>query len=187
MLVLASCGGEQVHTNQSHSGHSGEQNEDELKVEETRVEVTQGDFIYRLVTEKAAYKEGENINLYAELEYVGDQDEVVISHAASPFYFPMYEKTRGYQIGYSMPQPLVTTTLTKDEPLRERYKGSGSYGPEDDSEYIAFMKRIMEQDFPPGFYIVNGSAQFNVKDDEPGEEDKKYRIEGDIQFKVTRE
>lgn len=37
----------------------------------TRAEETKGDFIYRIITEKGEYYEGEPVHLYAELEYVG--------------------------------------------------------------------------------------------------------------------
>lgn len=148
----------------------------------TKAEVVQGDFMYRLVTEKGVYREGEDIAVYAELEYVGDEEQVVIFHGASPFYFNLYEKTRNYEIPYAMNQPLLSTVIARGEPLRETYAGSGAFGSNDPPAYIAFMKRIMEGDFPAGDYVVNGIADFYVET-EDGERTL-YRIEGQIGFQV---
>ena len=79
----------------------------------TTAEVIEGDFIYRLVSEEAQYSEDDMVDVYAELEYIGELDEVTISHAASPFYFPMVEETRDYKIDYAMNEPLLYSTLIK--------------------------------------------------------------------------
>ncbi|MDQ0887956.1 hypothetical protein QFZ81_003044 [Paenibacillus sp. V4I9] len=91
------------------SGCSGDAKLDEQNVKESAIgyktEVTEGDFVYRLVSEKSVYTEGEKVEVYAELEYVGDEAEVKIGHAISPFYFPTKEKTRNFDIRYGMQQP----------------------------------------------------------------------------------
>lgn len=97
----------------------------------TKAEVTEGEFVYRLVTEKAEYDENEPIKIYAELEYIGDKEKIEILHAASPFYFPMVETTRNYEIDYSMEQPALGTVILRGEPLRTEYRGSGGYGSQD--------------------------------------------------------
>ncbi|GGE02440.1 hypothetical protein [Paenibacillus nasutitermitis] len=105
-----------------------------------KAEAAEDGFLYRLVSEKSVYAEGERVELYAELEYVGEEPEIEIAHAASPFSFPMKEKTRGFEIGYMMDQPRLVTTLKKGEPLREQYKVSGGYGSQDPKEYVDFIK-----------------------------------------------
>ena len=152
----------------------------------TRKEITDGDFIYRLVSEKEEYVENGPVKLYAELVYIGDKEKIEISHAASPFYFPMVEKTRNFQIDYVMSEPLLHTTLIKGEPYREIYSSGGGYGSQDDKEYVDFMKKIMNSEFPIGHYVVNGGANFFVADVETREE-KKYRSDSQIEFKVTSE
>ncbi|RPF51037.1 hypothetical protein [Aquisalibacillus elongatus] len=170
LVVMVGCG-------QSTGAPSdGELNQREVK--NTTSEVQDGDFIYRLVTEKSEYDDGKDVSIYAELEYVGEQDSVEISHAASPFNFPMYEATRDYEIGYAMNEPLLTTTLERGEPIREEYQGSGGYSHDDPGEYIEFMNRIIDGDFPKGFYEVNGHADFNYNEQE-------YKIKADVQFKVN--
>ncbi|KIL51596.1 hypothetical protein KP77_11080 [Jeotgalibacillus alimentarius] len=152
---------------------------------ETEAEVIDGDFIYRLSTEKAAYGNDEPVTIYAELEYTDDQEEIEITHAASPFSFPMVEKTRNYEIEYFMHEPLVFTTLTRGEPLREEYSGGQiTYNYNDEEEYKAFLEQFTDQKFPEGHYVVTGIADFNVPDNEGPGEDIEYNIRAEIEFSV---
>ncbi|MBD8034896.1 hypothetical protein H9632_17690 [Solibacillus sp. Sa1YVA6] len=151
---------------------------------ETQAEVTEGDFTYRLVTEKAEYSENEPIKIYAELEYTGDKGEIEIFHAASPFSFPMVETTRNYEIEYAMDMPLLSKTLVKGEPLRGEYVGSGGYSSEDQNEYQDFMKQIMNKEFPAGHYVVNGIADFDIRVSEGTESKEKYQLEAQVGFSV---
>lgn len=151
----------------------------------TKQEVTDGDFVYRLVTEKAQYDKDEDVILYAELEYIGDDESIKIYHAASPFYFNIYEKTRDYYISYAMNEPLIETELKKDEPLREDYRKSGAYSEHDDKKYVDFMKEFWQgKHFPTGEYEVEGLADFFIYADEKKEETKNYRIKAEVAFKV---
>lgn len=122
----------------------------------------QGDFIYRLISEKEQYTEGKEIKIYTELEYSGEQENIEISHAASPFHFPLYEETREYAVEYAMNEPLLTTQLIGGEALQEYYSGSGGYSAEEDEAYIEFVQRIMGKEFPPGYYKANGFAYFTA-------------------------
>ncbi|MNZ77443.1 hypothetical protein D3C78_959820 [compost metagenome] len=153
-------------------------------VSEISKEVTEGDFVYRLVTEKADYAKGDEIIIYAELEYIGDQSSIEIYHAMSPFSFPIKELTRGYDIGYMMNQPLLTTELKKNEPLREYYAGGGGYGSQDKKEYIAFMKEFNENGFPTGEYVVYGMTDFYIIDDATGQQEVDYKLNAEISFEV---
>jgi hypothetical protein len=152
---------------------------------EAQMEKVEGDFIYRLVSEKSVYEEDEPLAIHAELEYIGEDDQVDIYHAASPFYFPISEITRGYEIGYVMDQPLIRTTLVKGVPLRESYTGSGWYSEQDPPEYLEFIKQVMEGRFPEGKYTVNGYAGFYVEDGDGDGGQTSYRIEGSIGFEVV--
>ena len=75
--------------------------------------MTDGDFVYRLVSEKEKYERGDQVQVYGELEYIGEKDEITIGHAASAFYFPMKELTRDYNISYAMNEPYITTKLKR--------------------------------------------------------------------------
>jgi hypothetical protein len=174
-FLLASCGLSEGAEDETSKGNKYE-------VSNPEAEVTEDDFIYRLVSEKDEYNAKEPVSIYAELEYIGNKESVTIYHAASPFHFPMYEKTRDYTIGFGMEEPLLNTILMKGEPFREEYQGSGGYGSDDDKEYINFIKNIMKNQFPAGYYEVNGFADFFVKNNDT--EKKDYKINAEIDFKV---
>lgn len=150
-----------------------------------KAEASEGDFIYRLVSEKDHYDEGEDVKIYAELEYIGKEDEVEITHGSSPFLFPMTETTRDYEIAYAVNLPGNSTILKKGEPMRQEYRGGGGYAEQNKEEYKVFMKQVMKQDFPSGHYIVNGYADFHLADKAKDEE--KYTIEAQIEFYVDSE
>ncbi|QVY61307.1 hypothetical protein [Cytobacillus gottheilii] len=187
VLLLSGCGTTD-NTNSKSDGYDVEKSHsklDEYEVVNTESEVQDGDFIYRLVTEKSEYTTDESVNIYAELEYVGDQKEVMIYHAMSPFYFPMVEKVRNYEIEYAMAEPLVGTTLKKGEPLRHDYTRAGGYSTDKQDDYTKFMKSFVEDGFLEGYYILNGSAEFYTGDLEGDQGDRKdYNMEGKIDFKV---
>jgi hypothetical protein len=154
-----------------------------------RAEVAEGNFVYRLVSEKSVYADGERVELYAELEYVGEEQEIEIAHAASPFFFPMKEKTRGFEIGYMMNQPRILTLLKKGEPLREQYKGGGGYGSQDPKEYVDFIKAVAEASrkgsLPSGEYEVSGIAEFEPQYGSTKEDKKELiRMKAKIEFIV---
>lgn len=171
--LVAGCGS-------SNNNEFVQKNENGQTVSETQ----EGDFIYRLVTEKEAYRVGEPVKIYAELEYIGNQEEVTIYHAESPFHFPITEKTRNIQLDYAMNHPLLSTTIKKGEPLREDYiQGAGtSYSENDDEEYVTFVNEILENGFPVGVYEVNGYAYFTATNEDGVEEN--YTIKGQIEFEV---
>jgi hypothetical protein len=204
-LVLAGCGADGKRDNSSGTGtqqagaaKNGEQESSESRggntstVEGTdnpadaelamTAEVKQGDFVYRLVSEPSTDAKSGGMKLYAELEYVGDGEKVIIKHAASPFTFLLKEKTRNYDIGYSMDQPLITQELKKGEPLREVYRGGGGYTPETDEAYKTFIHDLHEKGFPQGQYTAIGHAEFNALT-EDGKE-LPYKIEAKVAFAV---
>lgn len=84
-----------------------------------------------------------------------------------------------------MTDPLITTTLTKGEPLREGYSGSGGYSDLDDADYINFTKQVINSKFPQGYYVVNGYADFYTT--APDGEQTDYKIHAEIDFKVVEE
>lgn len=157
----------------------------DFTVNSAQSDAVQGDFIYRLISEKEQYTEGEEIKVYAELEYNGAQENIEISHAASPFHFPISEETRKYVVEYAMNEPLLTTRLTKGEPLHEDYTGSGGYSAEEDEAYIEFVQRIMEKEFPPGYYKIDGFANFTATSSAGSA--TPYEIHTQIDFKVVPE
>lgn len=146
------------------------------------VEVTEDDFTYRLFTEKDVYDEYGETAIFAELTYVGDKDSIKISHNASPFYFSLKERTRNFNVDYPMDDPLIITTLKKDEPLREKYTFSGGYSDTDAPKYIEFIQTIINNGFPKGNYVIERSAQFSTTNSIDEAEKDKFEMNGKIEF-----
>ena len=82
--------------------------------------------------------------IFAELTYVGDQASIDIYHSASPFHFPLEERTRGIEVDYAMNEPLLTTTLTRNEPFRQKYSFAGGYSDGDSKKYVSFVQNAYE-------------------------------------------
>lgn len=72
-----------------------------------------GDFIFQLKSEKDTYTQNEPLQIYAELEYVGESDEITIYHASSPFILELKELNTNFDFGYAMDTPLLSSTLKK--------------------------------------------------------------------------
>jgi len=179
-LLLTACASPEQMDNETPSTANYEM------INKSNAEVTEDDFIYRLVTKKGEYRKGEPVTIYAELEYIGDNETVTIYHAASPFSFPIEEKTRNYSIDYNMNQPLLSTTIKKGEPLREVYKNSGGYGETDEKEYINFVKSFWKDGFPVGYYVVDGFVDFYVQSSINGEDkEEDFYIKAQIDFQVV--
>ncbi|WP_309122060.1 hypothetical protein [Paenibacillus sp.] len=147
-------------------------------------ETKEGDFVYRLVSEQGTYDDGKDVRLYAELIFTGPEESVTIYHAASPFYFPIRETTRGYDIGFMMNQPLLHTELRRHVPLRETYVKSGGFSEQDEREYVEFMKRFWKEGFPEGEYVANGYADFFVGNGPDDANKIDYRIGAAVSFSV---
>lgn len=146
-------------------------------------EVEQGDFIYKLYSEKEEYQVGELVKIYAELIYIGVEDEVTIGHAESPFYFSFYEHLRGYDFSHAMAEPYITQSIKSNKSLKERYRGQLVFGSGDDVVDTEFYKQISTGTFPVGEYSVKGTTEFNVEKDEPGYEP--IIFEAEISFIVV--
>ncbi|SES64207.1 hypothetical protein SAMN05216389_101211 [Oceanobacillus limi] len=69
VILLVSCD-----SSNGASDHSVLNNEvDNYEVTQTYAETAQGDFVFRLVSGREEYQEGESVQLYGEIEYVGEE------------------------------------------------------------------------------------------------------------------
>jgi hypothetical protein len=152
----------------------------------TENEVIEGDFVYRIFAENDVYDEFDNPVILAELTYVGDEESIEIFHGGSAFHFPFIERTREFDVGYAMNDPMLTTKLLKDVPLREKYAFAGGYSDEDSEEFQQFVQTIMEKGFSEGEYIMNGSAEFYLNDPAFTTNDKKFNMAASIGFTVMK-
>lgn len=179
LFVLSACG-----TGKSSIPDESKKSGDPLPPAEA--EVTEGDFVYRLFTEKNTYDATDDIAIFAELTYTGELDSIDIYHAASPFYFPLEERTRGIKVDYAMNEPLLTTTLKKGTPFRQNYEFAGGYSDQDEKEYVNFVKTLVDDRFPNGEYIIHGYADFYTEDPAVATNTETFKIKSSIGFTVNK-
>ena len=160
VLMLFGCGtGEQ--TNENSTGNSS--NNEIENVTEGFIE--DGQFSFKLTSEKAVYQVGESLQIHAELTYIGDEESITISHAASPIWLMTTNLTEDYQFQAAMNEPLIFTELKKGVPLIEEYQFSGGTyfegGPGNPYSEEVFLQ-MAEGKFPPGQYEIKGKTDFAI-------------------------
>ncbi|TMW71005.1 hypothetical protein [Alteribacter natronophilus] len=188
LLFLSACGTGGQDDEYRADGTAGEGSEDEAEGQErelqTSDEAEDGDFTYRIWLDEAYYQEYEEILLHAELTYTGDEEEIDITHNPSPFWFPMEERDRGFEVGYYQIDMGGGTTFGPGDSITETFEGpAGGYGETDPESYRTFMEDIHENEgFPKGHYVVNGYAEFTVMEGKQGGDH--IRLEGEVEFIV---
>lgn len=149
--------------------HEGNNTEEALEEDQIVSETDAGDFILRLVSEQAVYETGEKITITGKLKYVGDEEELKILHAESPFMFDIVEVTRGTEIPFHMTYISRDTTLKHGQWYQEEYEKQTLYNADDNqAEFMnSFMK---EEGFPAGEYEVEVRSEFMVNGGETSED-----------------
>ena len=64
-----------------------------------------------------------DLNVYATITYIGEAAEKDIYHGGSIFFFNVYQLDGDFEYFGVMNQPLLTTTLIRNEPHRVKFKG----------------------------------------------------------------
>ncbi|MGE7843773.1 hypothetical protein ACQKNX_23695 [Lysinibacillus sp. NPDC093712] len=62
-----------------------------------------------------------DLNVYATITYIGDTEKKDIYHGGSIFFFNIYQQDGNFIYEGAMTQPLLTTTLIRNEPHREDF------------------------------------------------------------------
>ncbi|MHA6252855.1 hypothetical protein [Oceanobacillus sp. CAU 1775] len=152
---------------------------DEYEVKQTFDEVVQGDFTLRLASEKSVYKEGDEVNMFAEIIYTGEEDEVTISHSEYALYFTLHDQIRDYHIYSAIREIGAQSTLSKSKPYRVDYDKQAVYTFDDETDgYAEFIEDfIARDDYPIGYYTVSATAMFH-----DGEDHREWTA--NIEFKV---
>ncbi|MGD6834440.1 hypothetical protein ACQCT5_19975 [Sutcliffiella halmapala] len=86
--------------------------------------------------------------VYATITYIGEEAEKVIYHGESVFFFNVYQQDGDYEYVGGMEQPLLTTTLIRNEPHRVNF------------EVIEKLK------LNPGTYEFEAIADFSLDSDD---------------------
>jgi len=153
---------------------------DEYDVTQPSNETIGEDFIFRLSSEKEVYKTGEKVELYGEIVYIGDKEEITLNHASSAIYFSIFESVRGYHI-YDVVQDIgASTTLKQGQSYQKKYnKDAGFYSDRESEDYEEFIEDFWDRDdFPAGYYEVSGVTEFAV-------DSERVELETNIDFKVV--
>ncbi|PYZ99043.1 hypothetical protein CR205_10915 [Alteribacter lacisalsi] len=129
-------------------------------------ETQSGDFIIRLLADQAEYKESDNVGLKAKLKYIGEEDEVTISHRTSPFWYRIQEVTRGIEIPYIQDSPGSVMTLERDVWYEENYVRKGTINSQASDRERDFIRSFAEgPHFPAGEYEIELNSDFFVEKD----------------------
>lgn len=175
-LLLTACG-EVRGQNTTNLAASSVLTQEELVSEK---KVTEGDFELAIYSKKTDYAVNELIDVYAELTYIGELEEIEIGHAMYPVGFSISEHTRSYDIGGSMNEPYIVTLLKRNEPVRYPFSFSGGYSGDDDKD--AFVADIKDNQLPQGEYTITTGARFNLHGNDSA---PPYRINTSISFVVS--
>ena len=178
-LLLSACGdaGQQ---NKPNPATSSVLNKEELVLEN---KVTEGDFELAIYTKKTQYAINELIDVYAELTYIGELEEVEIGHAMRPVGFSIMEHTRDFNIGGVMAEPYMVTLLKQNKPIQYKYSFSGGYSSADGEEYVAFARDLQDNQLPQGEYTITAVASFNIHEQES---EPSYGFKTSISFIVSK-
>ncbi|HIW35013.1 MAG TPA: hypothetical protein IAA29_19735 [Candidatus Paenibacillus intestinavium] len=120
-----------------------------------------------MISVKDEYIVGEKVELHAELEYVGQQLEITITHAASPIGISLHEKNSNIGFGYVMDQPLITTILKQGSTFQQEYKFSGFSLNDSTKEYKELYNQLADGHFPKGEYVITAKAKFTDVTSDP--------------------
>jgi len=144
--------------------------------------VQSNDFVLRMISTKEEYIVGEKVELYAELEYVGQHPEITITHAASPIGITLHENNSNIGFGYVMDQPLVTTVIQKEYAFQQEYKFTGLSFDDSKKEYKELYSQLADGHFPKGEYVMTAIARFN---DITNDQKDEYEMQVTTSFKVV--
>ncbi|MCR8659351.1 hypothetical protein [Paenibacillus endoradicis] len=178
ILLLTACGETRQQNIANPDASSGLTKED-LVLERKVIEV---DYELALYTNKSQYAVNEPIDVYAELTYIGELEEVEIGHSMYPVGFSIMEHTRDLDMGGAMEQPYIVTLLKRNEPIQYKYSFSGGYSSDDDADYIAFVKDLRDEQLPQGEYTITAYADFKAHEQESS---PPYRFSTSISFIVS--
>ncbi|TMW70441.1 hypothetical protein [Alteribacter natronophilus] len=154
LFLSAACSGQEYLNDKADAAHP--------VVSETQ----SGDFLIRLVSDRAVYEETDHVELKAKLKYIGDEPQVTISHRTSPFWYRIHEITRGVDIPYVQDSPGSVMTLERDVWYEEQYVRRGATEGENGDRDQEFIRSFTQgPHFPPGEYEIELNSDFFIEKD----------------------
>ncbi|MDQ0888878.1 hypothetical protein QFZ81_003966 [Paenibacillus sp. V4I9] len=134
----------------------------------TNQEITnniKNDFDLKLYSDKETYKSNEPIKVLANFKYIGNQEEVVISHGSDYITFSIKQLDGWFEwFGGDTLMPHISQ-LKKGINYRKEYVKSGGYST-DDPNRAFYEKFNKEKDLllPKGTYKITANVSFNLAD-----------------------
>lgn len=135
VLALFGCGSS--NTSEENGNGSGEQ---KIHNESKQVD----DFKVLINIENS----DKDLTVYATITYMGDEVEKNIYHGGSIFFFNVIQQNGEFEYFGGMEQPLLTTTLIRNEPHRVNFNG------------------IEKLKLKPGTYELEAIANFSLDSDD---------------------
>ena len=129
------------------------------------------DFEIKLYSQKPSYWTGEEVVLWATLEYQGERDTITIWHGKPYITFSITDGA-DFNTGGMVATILTSTKLRRGEVYRFAFQKSGGYDPA--APDGAFWENFYQEEglhMPPGTYTVTVDGAFSISPEQrPGEQ-----------------
>lgn len=139
-------------------------------------------FEIKLYLDKDIYREDEVIDCYAILEYIGDDDSILVYSSSSLVNFGLIDG-KYFDGDYIVNNVLVTTEFKKGKTIRYDFTKSGSWHRDD--PYAEFYKKYFEDKelrLPSGEYEIFTEIVCSIGD--PGI--PKYKLKAKADIKINK-
>jgi len=150
---------------------SDKKNGDASSSDNSKVFVSEDDkFRLKLFINGTEFKSTDKIDIYATLEYIGDEDEIKICHS-DPYFDFVITDHKGFNTGGVFASVLKYTVLKKGEVKKIPYCKSGSYSGDDpNAEFWDAFYAEEDLYLPKGEYTISGICSFTIGDEPKGNE-----------------
>jgi hypothetical protein len=143
-------------------------------------------FEIKLYTDKLVYKTDEKINIWATLEYIGDDNQIVIWHS-NPFISFLISDGNKFNTGGAVDSILTSTILEKNKVYQFDYQKNGGYDAEDASSEF-WKKFYSEKDLylPEGQYTITVRGEFSIAQETVATIGTKTNLTDEIKITVQK-
>lgn len=128
-------------------------------------ETTEHDFCLKLYADSRIYRTDEAIQIWATLEYVGDEESVTIWHGDPYIVFSITDGADFHVSGF-VHDILTSTVLEKGEQYQFDYVKSGGYDTlASDADFWEKFYQENDLKLPAGTYTISASGAFYLSED----------------------
>lgn len=159
-VLLLAAAGCQHQQSQGQSGAEGSESPADESTTQISAEATENDFCLKLFADKDTYRSDEAIQIWATLEYVGDEDTITIWHGEPYVVFSITDGA-DFNTGGVVEDILTSTELQKGRQYHFDYVKSGGYdatAPDADFWNQFYQEEALK--LPAGTYTVSVAGAF---------------------------